>query len=257
MNIFKKFIENRGSSLSQTTEFLPFYALPFVPNPKTHPSYREMFTVSWKLSFAVFFSFFFSFQIHRWQHFIAPLNYSINDVILDVSLFIARLSDVFTVVSQSGSSLVPYYYKYKPTLRVISNLLQGQNQILFVKLMIIIIISLTLLLGAGHTQTPSTTLYRVSFHDFPLLSRYLSFILFHVPVNLPLFLVLWGFRSIVLLVILMLSFLSICPIYRHLLCPLYQILSCSFPYLFISYLVTPFYPKQLAKWIHFFKGVPI
>ena len=46
MNNFKKFIENRGSSLSQTTEFLPFYALPFVPNPKTHPSYREMFTVS-------------------------------------------------------------------------------------------------------------------------------------------------------------------------------------------------------------------
>ncbi|RUS90213.1 hypothetical protein EGW08_001994 [Elysia chlorotica] len=47
MNNFKKFIENRGSSLSQTTEFLPFYALPFVPNPKTHPSYREMFTEPW------------------------------------------------------------------------------------------------------------------------------------------------------------------------------------------------------------------
>lgn len=44
---FKKFIETRGSSLSQTTEFLPFYALPFVPDPKTHPSYRELFTESW------------------------------------------------------------------------------------------------------------------------------------------------------------------------------------------------------------------
>ncbi|XP_070206973.1 lisH domain-containing protein ARMC9-like isoform X2 [Littorina saxatilis] len=44
---FKKFIETRGSKLSQTTEFLPFYALPFVPNPKTHPSYREMFTEAW------------------------------------------------------------------------------------------------------------------------------------------------------------------------------------------------------------------
>ncbi|XP_005104437.1 lisH domain-containing protein ARMC9 [Aplysia californica] len=47
MGNFKKFIENRGSSLSQTTEFLPFYALPFVPNPKTHPSYRELFAESW------------------------------------------------------------------------------------------------------------------------------------------------------------------------------------------------------------------
>lgn len=46
MAIFKKFIETRGSSLSQTTEFLPFYALPFVPNPKTHPSYKEVFTAS-------------------------------------------------------------------------------------------------------------------------------------------------------------------------------------------------------------------
>ncbi|KAK7477929.1 hypothetical protein BaRGS_00030838 [Batillaria attramentaria] len=47
MSNFKKFIETRGSTLSQTTEFLPFYALPFVPNPKTHPSYRELFTEGW------------------------------------------------------------------------------------------------------------------------------------------------------------------------------------------------------------------
>lgn len=47
MTRFKKFIETRGSTLSQTTEFLPFYALPFVPNPKTHPSYRELFTDGW------------------------------------------------------------------------------------------------------------------------------------------------------------------------------------------------------------------
>ncbi|XP_059167158.1 lisH domain-containing protein ARMC9-like [Physella acuta] len=47
MSNFKQYIENRGSSLSQTTEFLPFYALPFVTNPKTHPSYRELFAESW------------------------------------------------------------------------------------------------------------------------------------------------------------------------------------------------------------------
>ena len=42
---FKAYLETRGSSLSQTTEFLPFYALPFVPNPKVHPSYKELFSV--------------------------------------------------------------------------------------------------------------------------------------------------------------------------------------------------------------------
>ncbi|MGH0150708.1 UNVERIFIED_CONTAM: hypothetical protein FKN15_061351, partial [Acipenser sinensis] len=30
---FKHYLETRGAALSQTTEFLPFYALPFVPNP--------------------------------------------------------------------------------------------------------------------------------------------------------------------------------------------------------------------------------
>jgi len=34
-----------GSELSQTTEFLPFYALPFVPNPVQHPSFKELFSV--------------------------------------------------------------------------------------------------------------------------------------------------------------------------------------------------------------------
>ncbi|ELU06099.1 hypothetical protein CAPTEDRAFT_181527 [Capitella teleta] len=47
MNAFKAYLETRGSSLSQTTEFLPFYALPFVPNPKTHPSYKELFSEKW------------------------------------------------------------------------------------------------------------------------------------------------------------------------------------------------------------------
>ena len=46
MHDFKNYLETRGATLSQTTEFLPFYALPFVPNPKGHPSYKELFTVS-------------------------------------------------------------------------------------------------------------------------------------------------------------------------------------------------------------------
>ncbi|KAM9126942.1 lisH domain-containing protein ARMC9 isoform 2-T2 [Pangshura tecta] len=44
---FKTYLETKGASLSQTTEFLPFYALPFVPNPMVHPSFKELFQDSW------------------------------------------------------------------------------------------------------------------------------------------------------------------------------------------------------------------
>ncbi|XP_012683830.2 lisH domain-containing protein ARMC9 isoform X2 [Clupea harengus] len=44
---FRHFLETRGSALSQTTEFLPFYALPFVPNPVVHPSFKNLFQDSW------------------------------------------------------------------------------------------------------------------------------------------------------------------------------------------------------------------
>ncbi|XP_032887242.1 lisH domain-containing protein ARMC9 isoform X8 [Amblyraja radiata] len=46
---FKTYLETRGAALSQTTEFLPYYALPFVPNPTIHPSFKELFQDSWTL----------------------------------------------------------------------------------------------------------------------------------------------------------------------------------------------------------------
>ena len=46
MKIFKSFLETKGAALSQTTEFLPFYALPFVPDPTCHPSFQPIFSVS-------------------------------------------------------------------------------------------------------------------------------------------------------------------------------------------------------------------
>ncbi|XP_061862086.1 lisH domain-containing protein ARMC9 isoform X2 [Colius striatus] len=49
MSHFKAFLETKGATLSQTTEFLPFYALPFVPNPLVHPSFKELFQDSWTL----------------------------------------------------------------------------------------------------------------------------------------------------------------------------------------------------------------
>ncbi|XP_035747100.1 lisH domain-containing protein ARMC9 isoform X5 [Egretta garzetta] len=47
---FKAYLETKGAALSQTTEFLPFYALPFVPNPMVHPSFKELFQDSWTLN---------------------------------------------------------------------------------------------------------------------------------------------------------------------------------------------------------------
>ncbi|KAF7659337.1 hypothetical protein LDENG_00299370 [Lucifuga dentata] len=44
---FKQYLETRGATLSQSTEFLPYYALPFVPNPTVHPAFRELFQDSW------------------------------------------------------------------------------------------------------------------------------------------------------------------------------------------------------------------
>ncbi|XP_046500024.1 lisH domain-containing protein ARMC9 isoform X2 [Equus quagga] len=47
ISYFKTYLETKGAALSQTAEFLPFYALPFVPNPMVHPSFKELFQDSW------------------------------------------------------------------------------------------------------------------------------------------------------------------------------------------------------------------
>ncbi|XP_035764149.1 lisH domain-containing protein ARMC9 isoform X2 [Neolamprologus brichardi] len=47
VSFFRQYLETRGEALSQTTEFLPYYALPFVPNPTVHPSFKQLFQDSW------------------------------------------------------------------------------------------------------------------------------------------------------------------------------------------------------------------
>uniref|UniRef100_A0AAV2KV39 LisH domain-containing protein ARMC9 n=1 Tax=Knipowitschia caucasica TaxID=637954 RepID=A0AAV2KV39_KNICA len=47
INLFKQYLETRGAALSETTEFLPYYALPFVPKPTVHPSFKNLFQESW------------------------------------------------------------------------------------------------------------------------------------------------------------------------------------------------------------------
>ncbi|KAJ3099127.1 LisH domain-containing protein armc9 [Phlyctochytrium planicorne] len=43
MEAFKHFLETRGADLCKTTQFLSFYALPYVPDPRKHPSFGELF----------------------------------------------------------------------------------------------------------------------------------------------------------------------------------------------------------------------
>jgi LisH domain-containing protein ARMC9 len=47
MGRFKKFLETSGAGLAKSPQFLPYYALPFIPDPKQHPTFKEMFQPQW------------------------------------------------------------------------------------------------------------------------------------------------------------------------------------------------------------------
>ena len=44
---FKIFLDTKGAELSQTSEFLPYYALPYVQNPVEHPHFNSLCTRKW------------------------------------------------------------------------------------------------------------------------------------------------------------------------------------------------------------------
>ena len=44
---FQYYLETRGAGLAHTGEFLPFYALPYVPQPEHHPSFEHLFQPQW------------------------------------------------------------------------------------------------------------------------------------------------------------------------------------------------------------------
>jgi hypothetical protein len=46
MEALRQFLEAKGTEFSAEPEFLPYYALPFVSDPVSHPSFQELFTVS-------------------------------------------------------------------------------------------------------------------------------------------------------------------------------------------------------------------
>ena len=47
IKLFKEFLATKGADFCKTNEFLPFYALPHIPNPASHPSFQRYFTQSW------------------------------------------------------------------------------------------------------------------------------------------------------------------------------------------------------------------
>ncbi|UJR23005.1 hypothetical protein I4U23_026031 [Adineta vaga] len=48
MQIFRSYIESiRGRSISQTSDLLPLFALPYVPEPERHESYKDLFSDEW------------------------------------------------------------------------------------------------------------------------------------------------------------------------------------------------------------------
>lgn len=47
MKVFKRYIAETGDILSKSQEFIPFYALPYVPSPPDHPSFKGLFAKTW------------------------------------------------------------------------------------------------------------------------------------------------------------------------------------------------------------------
>ena len=45
----RAFIETRGADAARTEEFLPYYALPFVPRPQKHPAFKALFEPKWTI----------------------------------------------------------------------------------------------------------------------------------------------------------------------------------------------------------------
>jgi LisH domain-containing protein ARMC9 len=44
---FKKYLDSAGPLLSRNSEFLAYYALPYVPDPMEHPQFKSLFTPQW------------------------------------------------------------------------------------------------------------------------------------------------------------------------------------------------------------------
>ena len=47
MGAFKDFLEKKGHDLASQQHFMQYYALPYIPDPRLHPSFKEIFEPKW------------------------------------------------------------------------------------------------------------------------------------------------------------------------------------------------------------------
>jgi len=47
MAAFKEYLESKEVEMSKTTEYLAYYALPYIQNPREHPTYKQIFNAEW------------------------------------------------------------------------------------------------------------------------------------------------------------------------------------------------------------------
>jgi hypothetical protein len=47
LQAFKVFLDTKGAELSKTSEFLQYYALPYVTNPMEHPIFKGLCSKKW------------------------------------------------------------------------------------------------------------------------------------------------------------------------------------------------------------------
>ncbi len=45
MSAFKRYVEVNGDTVTNVPEFVNYFALPFIPNPASHPAFTALFTV--------------------------------------------------------------------------------------------------------------------------------------------------------------------------------------------------------------------
>lgn len=48
MSVFKNFLEMHGHEFCGDQVCLQYYALPYIPNPRVHPSFKVIFTPQWR-----------------------------------------------------------------------------------------------------------------------------------------------------------------------------------------------------------------
>jgi hypothetical protein len=46
---FKKFLDDKSILLTDSPDLLPFYALPYIPDPSTHPAFTSIYKQEWRL----------------------------------------------------------------------------------------------------------------------------------------------------------------------------------------------------------------